>query len=181
MRNVLYSNRLASAILGLTLVGLLAACVNAELELSFSGGPTPEETTTLDSGLATQQRLPTPFPSPTMPLPATASATPAVAQQVAPSPTPTAWDQGLPPVITPTPVPPPTGLVYVLDGQLWRIGEDWQPAAMAAEPGDVLSADGQRALRVVGNDIWLIALPGGQRFNLTGNSGRVHCCPQFWP
>jgi WD40 repeat protein len=104
-----------------------------------------------------------------------------VAQQVAPSPTPTAWDQGLPPVITPTPVPPPTGLVYVLDGQLWRIGEDWQPAAMAAEPGDVLSADGQRALRVVGNDIWLIALPGGQRFNLTGNSGRVHCCPQFWP
>ena len=64
------------------------------------------------------------------------------------------------------------GLVYNLDGELWRVGGDWQPALLAAEVGDVLSPDGRQALRVVENDIWLILLPGGQRFNLTGNFGR---------
>jgi len=85
------------------------------------------------------------------------------------------------PQITPTPVPPPPGLIYNLEGQLWQVGTDWQSALLAAEAGDVLSRDSQRALRVVGDDIWLIYLPTGQRFNLTGNSGRGHCCPQFWP
>jgi Tol biopolymer transport system component len=87
----------------------------------------------------------------------------------------------LPPVVTPTPVPPSPGVVYSLDGQLWQVGDDWQPVELVAEPGDVLSSDGQRALRIVDGDIWLIALPGGQRFNLTDNSDRVHCCPEFWP
>jgi Tol biopolymer transport system component len=68
-----------------------------------------------------------------------------------------------------------------LEGQLWQVGADWQPAILGTESGDVLSADGKWALSVVGNDIWMIYLSGGQRFNLTGNSGRVHCCPRFWP
>jgi hypothetical protein len=166
----------------LTLLPFLAACVPAEVEPSLGGGLTAESALLIGSPEATPQLLPTPFPSATWtPTPGVAATdTPTVVPQGSPSPT---WDisQGLPPVITPTPVPPPPGLVYSLDGRLWQIGEDWQPLKLAAEAGDRLSAGGQRALRVVDDDIWLILLPGGQLFNLTGNTGRLHCCPQFWP
>jgi Tol biopolymer transport system component len=84
-------------------------------------------------------------------------------------------------MVTPTPVPPLPGLVYRLDDRLWQVGDDWQPAPLAAEPGDVLSPDGQRVLRIVNGDIWLVLLASGQRFNLTGHTGRIHCCPEFWP
>lgn len=185
MRTVVHLVRRARIIFWLFPFILMAACVPAEVEPSFSGGPTVEGTATSESLPATQQLLPTPFPSPTVPLPPiTPSPTkPTDVAQAPSAPTLTAYaEQGLlPPVVTPTPVPPPPGLVYNLEGQLWQVGVDWQPALMAAESGDVLSADGQRALRIVDGDVWLISLPGGQRFNLTGNSGRVHCCPQFWP
>ncbi|MFN2222868.1 MAG: hypothetical protein ACK2UH_09970 [Candidatus Promineifilaceae bacterium] len=185
---MLRSSRLTSELAFLPLIVLLAACVPTEVEPSLSGGPTviatalggsPEATA---SPPATPQHVPTPFPTATAsPSPGPSpTARPTVAEQGLLSPTPTAWDQGLPPIVTPTPVPPPPGLVYNLEGQLWRVDEDWQPVMLGAMGGDVLSPDGQRALRIVDGDVWLIALPGGQRFNLTGNSGRVHCCPQFW-
>ncbi|HSG17641.1 MAG TPA: hypothetical protein VLE70_15140, partial [Anaerolineae bacterium] len=153
----------------LPLALLLTACVPAEVEPSLGGQ------VTIDG-----QSLPTPFPSPTAP-PPSPPITPTAWEQAPASGVPTTDNQYLPPAVTATPVPPVPGLVYNLDGELWRVGGDWQPALLAAEVGDVLSPDGRQALRVVENDIWLILLPGGQRFNLTGNSGRRHCCPQFWP
>jgi hypothetical protein len=167
MRRQLFSTGVVKAVCGLALMVLAMACAPPEVEPSLGG-----------LGPATAPELPTPFPSPTIP--------------ASPQNSPTAWDpaatpalvsgdENSPPGITPTPFPPPPGLIYNLEGQLWQVGDDWQPELLAAEAGDVISADGQRALRVVENDIWLIYLPTGQRFNLTGNSGRTHCCPQFWP
>ncbi len=182
MLEVLRSSRLSGRLDWLFLLVLLVACAPTEVEPSLGGGSTVQATAMSGLPEATAQLLPTPFPTPTASTspPTTLSVTPTVAEQAPPSPT--AWDQeGLPPIVTPTPVPPPPGLVYNLEGQLWQVGDDWQPVMLAAEGGDVLSADGQRALRIVDGDVWLIALPGGQRFNLTDNSGRLHCCPQFWP
>ena len=166
MKKVLSCLKLARIVSSLPLILLLVACVPAEVEPSLGGQ------VTIDG-----QSLPTPFPSPTAPPP---PITLTALEQAPASGVPTTDNQYLPPAVTPTPVPPPPGVVYNLDGELWRVGGDWQPALLAAEAGDVLSSDGQRALRVVDNDIWLIYLPTGQRFNLTGNSGRRHCCPRFW-
>lgn len=173
MLEVLRSSRLTGRLDWLFLVVLLVACVPTEVEPSLSSGSTLQATASSGLPEATAELLPTPFPTPTT------SPSPQVSLLV--TPTSTAWDQGLPPAGTPTPVPPPPGLVYNLEGQLWQVGDDWQPVMLSAEGGDVISADGQRALRIVEGNVWLIALPGGQRFNLTGHSGRFHCCPQFWP
>jgi Tol biopolymer transport system component len=47
-------------------------------------------------------------------------------------------------------------------------------------PG-MLSPDGLFTLYQDDVDIWLLELATGQERNLTAESGRVHCCAQWWP
>jgi Tol biopolymer transport system component len=73
-------------------------------------------------------------------------------------------------------------MIYRQEGSLWRVSDNWQPQLVAEHvPGANLSPDGQLALFQQGDDLWLTDLATGQESNLTQDSGRRHCCSQWWP
>lgn len=172
-------------LLAVVIPALLLACTPAEIEPVF-GGPVP----------VTRESTPTSFPIPTETLPTgrldgSITATPyrplggptVTPYETPGGPTPTPWSEGpAEPKPTPTPVPPFPGLLYEHGGGLWRVAVDWQPELLAElMPGAVLSPDGGQALYQTEDGIWLIDLTTGQERNLTGGSGRRHCCAQWWP
>jgi hypothetical protein len=78
---------------------------------------------------------------------------------------------------------PLAGLVYTVNGGLWIIGADGEPAFVFEEPSARLSADGRYALfqPEYDPDIWLADLTTGERRNLTEASNRYNGLPQWWP
>lgn len=165
-------------------VCFLVACVPADVEPSF-GGPVP----------VTRESSPTPFPLPTNSSPAIEPSAPTPYEILTgellstpspprpPSLTPRPWiEQPTGPMPSPTPVPPFPGMIYQDGAGLWRVSADWQPELLAEfPPSAILSTDGQEALKLVEDDIWLVDLATGQERNLTEGSGRGHCCFQWWP
>jgi hypothetical protein len=138
-------------------VGLLAAC-------------------TAPAGMIT----PTPSSTPSNP----PTSNPTVTPPPEPGPTPTpGW---------PTFAPPP-GLVYRTADGVWWVDAGGQPLVLCNRPDVLLSPD---ALRGTGSnqalyvqdiggtgdaDIWIVDLTTGEERNLTGEAGRIECCPQWWP
>ena len=81
-----------------------------------------------------------------------------------------------------TPVPGIPGLIYVDEVGLWQVAGNWQPTLVAGtNSGTILSPDGQRAIYNDGGDLWIVDLDTMKERNLTRDSGRIHCCPQWWP
>jgi len=160
-----FSPGYSGILLTLLILCLLAACVPAELEPAF-GGPVP----------VTRDGTATPFPLPTE------TATPTNDDWFL-TLTTTPMSEALSgPTPTQTPAPLFPGMIYMQEGSLWRVTGDWQPQLVAEQaPGANLSPDGQLALFQEGDDLWLIDLVTGQEHNLTQDSGRRHCCSQWWP
>jgi Tol biopolymer transport system component len=149
---------------------VLSACVPGELEPGTGGRSatrtqaaeaTVEPPSSTPPATATPPATPTPFPPPS-----TLTLTP--------------WDPSQPPP-TRTPVPPLPGLLYADTKGLWQTADDWQPVLVIDRPDALLSPDGQQAVYIEGDDIWLADLPSGERRNLTEGSGRAHCCLKWWP
>lgn len=128
---------------------------------------TPSPVSDADQG---DQLIPSPTASGTpTPFAATASpsfSTPTPAQPPGPSP-------------TPTPVAPLPGLVFSDKDGLWWVTAG--PVFVSDRSGASLSPDGLYLLYQQDDDIWLQELATGEERNLTGGSGRVHCCARWWP
>jgi Tol biopolymer transport system component len=74
---------------------------------------------------------------------------------------------------------PLAGLVYRTPDGLWHVGADGQPQLLLSNSEARLSPDGRRALYSDGLDIWVVELATGAERNLTAESGRQVCCPQW--
>lgn len=192
-------------ILPMFVIGGLVACSAAELEPLFKGTiPVTREGRPTET-LPALQPAPSGTPTPVQLVNdlatiavsgLTTSSPPAISQTIPAesnsdldspspagliSPTPTPWDvpyQGP----TPTPVPPPPGLIYEDEFGMWLVADNWQPDLLAdIERGAILSPDGDAALYYSGDDIWMVDVASGERRNLTEETGRTHCCAQWWP
>lgn len=110
----------------------------------------------------------TPTPAPLTPTPT--SVPPTVTPTSAPEATPSSVATTPPPTVTPMPKPSPivTGLVYSVDGQLWRVTEPGQVVALDVPDWAALSPDGAEAVYTVyeaGKNVllWKHVLTGEQR------------------
>ncbi|MFZ0547090.1 MAG: hypothetical protein WAM60_16715 [Candidatus Promineifilaceae bacterium] len=168
------------------LILFLAACVPGELEPGSDGVPVTRQSSTATAPTMTQDAQletesasspPTPTPPQTRDI-QTPTPTPYVTLD--PSLTTTPFD---PPAQTPTPtpVPPLSGFRYETAEGIWSVPADLQPHLITNHTGVTLSPDGTQALYTNQNDIWLLDVATGESRNLTESSGRVHCCPQWWP
>ncbi|HET6443442.1 MAG TPA: hypothetical protein VFI27_02590 [candidate division Zixibacteria bacterium] len=134
---------------------------------------------------ADQGDQPSPSPTPTStPTPALPTSTPTdVGSTIVPTPSPNIWTptRVLPPgpQPTPTPVAPLPGLVFSDQEGLWWTTA--RPVQLSTRPDAMLSPDGQYLLYQQGDDIWLQVVATGEERNLTGGTGRVHCCARWWP
>jgi hypothetical protein len=99
--------------------------------------------------------------------------------------TPTPWDvPSVEPALTPTAAegpPPLSGLRYMTGDGIWQMDGGGQPVLLTNQSGAVISPDGTQALYIEEEQIWLLDTATGESRNLTAASGRVHCCPQWWP
>ena len=157
------------------LILTLAACVPGDLEPGSDGIPITRQ------GSITTTPFPTPTAEETFPSVTLAAEIPIG------SVTPTfPWGEGptpIPPTAPPlhTPAPPFPGFRYETAEGTWQVSADWQPELLTSHTDITLSPDGTQALYLEGDDIWLLDIATGESANLTGSSGRIHCCPQWWP
>jgi Tol biopolymer transport system component len=129
--------------------------------------PTP---TPVNDANQTETSIPDASPTDT-PTPVTGTATPSY-----PTPTP-AQPPATPP--TPTPVAPLPGLLFRDEDGLWWVTAG--PVFLTDRGGAGLSPDGRYILYLEDDDVWIRELATGEERDLTGSSGRVHCCARWWP
>jgi Tol biopolymer transport system component len=82
---------------------------------------------------------------------------------------------------TPGDSDPLAGLSYLQGGNLWQIDRNGQPVQILGRRVDAVSPDGQQAIYVEEDDLWLVALPDGEPRRLTDTPDRVEGCAVFWP
>lgn len=132
--------------------------------------PVVEETPTATAEAATSEPA-TETPEAT----ATAEATATTEATATPEETPTAAAEGTPE----TELWP--GIVYQDEAGLWQVDEAGEPQMLVSQPEAQLSPDGDEALYIEDDNVWIVDVASGETRNVTEGSERLHSQAQWWP
>ena len=175
----------------LLFVVLLVSCTTLEVGVETTPVITPVDPAAIETAIAKSVQ-------------ATVQAGETAATETAiPVTEPTTANEQTPPTSEPTAtlveLAPPSetaglsGLIYRLGDQLFQVGADQQPIALAPgldpqvlpdlfTPRAAVSADGKQMLSWWDwSDLWLVDLTSGETRNLTNTPESEECCAQFWP
>jgi hypothetical protein len=161
---------------------ILAACVPGELEPGSDGLPVTRQSSTTSTSTPTAEFAvdETATAAMSLTLVATSFPTPPKPPLLV-TPTPTPYETLEPRLTTSTPAPPLPGFRYETAEGVWQVDEGFQLQLLVNRPNVVLSEDGSQAIYIEEGDIWLLNIGSGETRDITENSGRIHCCIQWWP